>query len=134
MQIQGKDLILNEDVNYNLLYSQTLLNIYHHIKLQISLVWHKKSYYFGDCWCLSLSLVILTLAIYLTSKAATRGVLYKKAFLEILQKSQENICASVSFLIKLQTWLQAFSCEFCEICKDIYFTENLWTTAYTASL
>ena len=33
-------------------------------------------------------------------EAATRGVLRKKAFLEISEKSQENTCARVSFLIK----------------------------------
>ena len=31
-----------------------------------------------------------------------RGVLWKKVFLEISQNSQENTCARVSFLIKLQ--------------------------------
>ena len=31
------------------------------------------------------------------------GVLQKKAFLKILQNSQENTCVGVSFLIKLQT-------------------------------
>ena len=36
------------------------------------------------------------------SEAATRGVLRKKVFLEILQTSQENTCARASFLIKLQ--------------------------------
>ena len=36
------------------------------------------------------------------SEAATRGVLYKKVFLKISQNSQENTCARVSFLIKLQ--------------------------------
>ena len=35
------------------------------------------------------------------SKAATRGALWKKVLLEILQNSQENTCARVSFLIKL---------------------------------
>ena len=35
------------------------------------------------------------------SEAATRGVLWKKVFLEISQNSQENTCARVSFLIKL---------------------------------
>ena len=35
-------------------------------------------------------------------EAATRGVLCKKLFLEISQNSQENTCARVSFLIKLQ--------------------------------
>ena len=42
----------------------------------------------------------------------------KKVFLEILQNSQENTCARVSFLIKLQTSAQVFSCEFCEISKN----------------
>ena len=36
------------------------------------------------------------------SEAATKGVLWEKLFLEISQNSQENICAWVSFLIKLQ--------------------------------
>ena len=35
-------------------------------------------------------------------EAATGGVLCKKLFLEISQNSQENTCARVSFLIKLQ--------------------------------
>ena len=45
-------------------------------------------------------------------------------FLKISQNSQENTCARVSFLIKLQDWglqllkkealAQMFSCEFCE--------------------
>ena len=37
-------------------------------------------------------------------EAATRGVLWKKVILEISQNSQENTCARVSFLIKLQAW------------------------------
>ena len=57
----------------------------------------------------------------------------KKVFLEISQKSQENICARVSFFIKLQalglqlykkeTLAQVFSYEFCKI-----FTEFLYKT------
>ena len=49
-------------------------------------------------------------------------------FLEISQNSQENTCARVSFLIKLQaeasnfiekeTLAQMFSCKFCEISKN----------------
>ena len=56
-------------------------------------------------------------------------------FLEILQNSQENTCARVSFLIKLQalafnfikkeTLAQVFSCEFWEISKDTDFKEHL---------
>ena len=63
----------------------------------------------------------------------------KKVFLEISQNSHENICAGVSFLIKLQagacifikkeTLAQVSPCDFCEISKNTFFTEHLWTTA-----
>ena len=70
-------------------------------------------------------------------EAATGSVLQKKVFLEISQSSQENTCARVSLLIKLQacnfvkkeTLAQVFTCEFCEIFKSTFFTEHLWTTA-----
>ena len=55
----------------------------------------------------------------------------KKLFLEFSQISQENTCARVSFLIKMQayacnfikkeTLAQVFSCEICEISKNIFF-------------
>ena len=38
----------------------------------------------------------------INTEAATRGVLCKKVLLETLKNSQENTCARVSFLIKLQ--------------------------------
>ena len=58
----------------------------------------------------------------------------KKVFLEILQNSQENTSARVSFLIKLQaseafSIFQLFSCEFCKISKNAFFTEQHWGTA-----
>ena len=46
--------------------------------------------------------LLLATAILWSAEAATGGVLLKKVFLEILQNSQENTCARVSFLIKLQ--------------------------------
>ena len=69
-------------------------------------------------------------------QAATRGVLCKNLFLEMSQNLQEVTRARVSFLIKLQnlfikkeTLAQVFSCQFCEISKNIFFTEHVWTTA-----
>ena len=56
----------------------------------------------------------------LSSKAATRGVLQKKVFLEI--------CAACNF-IKQEALAQVFSCEFCKISKNTFFTEHLWKTA-----
>ena len=54
----------------------------------------------------------------------------KKVFLKISQNSQENTCARVAFLIKLQSWglhfvekenlAQVFSCEICEISKSTF--------------
>ena len=46
---------------------------------------------------------------YPFSEAATGGVLQKKVFLEISQNSQENTCARVSFLIKLQASVRNIS-------------------------
>ena len=42
----------------------------------------------------------------------------KKVFLEISQNSQENTCARVSFLIKLQ--VPGLKVEFCEISKNTF--------------
>ena len=64
---------------------------------------------------------------------------------EISQNSQENTCARISFfnkvaglssatLFKKETLVQVFSCEFCEISKNTFFTEHLWTTAYVLEL
>ena len=60
-------------------------------------------------------------------------------FLKILQNSQENTCAKVSFLIKLQapnlqfylkkTPAQVFSREFYEIFTSTYFVEHMRTIA-----
>ena len=62
-------------------------------------------------------------------------MLYKTGVLKISQNSKENTCARVSFLIKLQaegcnfvkkeTLIQVFSCEFCEVFKNIFLTEHL---------
>ena len=65
-------------------------------------------------------------------EAVAQRCYVKKLFLEISQNSQENTCARVSFLIKLQacdfikkgTLAQVFSCEFCEI-----LAEHLWVAA-----
>ena len=65
------------------------------------------------------------------TEAVVQRCSVKRVFLEISQNSQENTCARVSFLIKLQaevfnfikkeTLAQVFSCEFCEISKNTFF-------------
>ena len=36
--------------------------------------------------------------------------------------------------IKKDTLAQVFSCEFCEISKNTFFTEHLWATAFNGSI
>ena len=60
-------------------------------------------------------------------------------FFEISQTSQENTCVRASFLIKLQvsacnvtkneTLAKVFSCEFCKLYKNTFFTKHVRTTA-----
>ena len=65
------------------------------------------------------------------TEATTGGILCRKGFLKISQNSEENTCARVYFLVKLQlaTLTQLFSWEFCKICKNTFFTEQIWVTA-----
>ena len=53
----------------------------------------------------------------------------KKVFLEILQNSQENTCARVSFLIKLQAlaqlWHRCFYVNFAKFLRTPFLTEHL---------
>ena len=69
------------------------------------------------------------LFILLKNKSSRLGDV-KNVFLEILQNSQENISARLSFLILLQTKIkvnlaQVVSCECCNIYKNAFFTEHL---------
>ena len=72
------------------------------------------------------------------SKSNYRMWSIEKVFINISENSQENTCAKASFLIKLpevcnfikrETLAQAFSCEFREIFKSTFFTEQLRVTA-----
>ena len=78
---------------------------------------------------------------FVVLEAATKGVLSKKLFLKIPQNSKKNTCASLfsnkvaknsysNFLNKVEKQIlaQVFSCEFCEIFKNTFFTEHLWAT------
>ena len=53
------------------------------------------------------------------NRSSHRWCSAKNMFLEISQNSQENICASVSFSIKL-TLAQVFSYEFCKFSKNTF--------------
>ena len=81
--------------------------------------------------------ILCTLRLKLTRSSYLRGSM-KKMFLKILQNSQENTCVRVFFLIKLpqacnfinkETLAQVFSCKFCDISKNTFFTKHLWEIA-----
>ena len=66
------------------------------------------------------------------TEAAPSGVLCKKVFLEISQNSEENACARVSFLIKLQAtllkkklWHRCFPVNFAKYLRTPILTEHL---------
>ena len=60
---------------------------------------------------------------YREKEAVVQRCSVKKVFLETSQNWQENTCARVSFLIKMQaeTLAQVFSCKFCEISKNTFY-------------
>ena len=57
-------------------------------------------------WLLDILKHTLKINITKCPKATTGGVLSKSVFLKISQKSQENTCAGVSFLLKKKTLLK----------------------------
>ena len=61
--------------------------------------------YWGIIKAYSDMFTTLNNSLILATDTATRGVLWKKLFLEISQNSQENTCARVSFLIQLQVMI-----------------------------
>ena len=72
-------------------------------------------------------------------EAATRGVLWKRCSYKFHKILRRTPVPKSLFLIKLQaqacnfikkeTVAEEFSCEFCEISRSTFFTENVWTTA-----
>ena len=67
-----------------------------------------------------------------TPRSSHRRCSVKKVVLRNLEKfTGKHKCQSLLFnkLIKKETLAQTFSCEFCEISKNNFFTEHLRTTA-----
>ena len=52
-------------------------------------------------------------------------MLYVKGVLRNFHKT----CRKHYYFIKKETLTQVFSCKFCEISKNTFFTGHLWTTA-----
>ena len=75
-----------------------------------------------------------------TVKKQPLEVFHKKVFLKILQNSQENSCVGVLLkqlqtynIIKKETLTQLFSCEFCKMFHNTFFTEHLPMAASNCS-
>ena len=45
------------------------------------------------------------------------------------EKGNVNVVVFCNNFIKKETLAQVFSCKFCEITEDIFFTEHLWASA-----
>ena len=83
------------------------------------------------------SSVVINICLFtLTVKLSPPEVFYKKDVLRNFAKFiGKHLCQGLFFnkvscnFIKKETLAQVFSCEFCEIPKNTFFTEHLWTTA-----
>ena len=65
-------------------------------------------------------------------EAAPGGVLKKgcsKKFRKIHRKTPAQVSLFYSNFVKKETLAQAFSCEFCEISMNAFYTEHLRATA-----
>ena len=80
---------------------------------------------------------------FLTKKSYVKAVQFKnhnkcqKQPPEVFCKNRGVLCQSLFFnkvaglpatLLKKSLWHRFFSCEFCEISKNTFFTEHLWAT------
>ena len=111
-----------------------VLNKYLIIDFSITVLWLVlllRFYHYFYCYqwvetCCTVCCIIFCNVVF-SSAAVVQRCSVKKVLLEISQNSQENPCARVSFLIKLQAWglketlALVFSCEFCEISKNTFF-------------
>ena len=55
---------------------------------------------------------------------------WKHLFQSLFFNKVADLWPEVCNFIKKETLAQVFSCEFCEISKNTFFTEHLWTTTY----
>ena len=68
------------------------------------------------------------------TEAVTKDVLLKKGVLKNFVKfTGKHLCQSLFFnkVAEKETLVQVFSCEFCGISKNTFFTEHLQATAFT---
>ena len=104
----------------------------------------KNAKFSGYCFYMNTNITDLQICISVPSNQIDQKQPPKvwKLFLEISQNSQENTCVRVSFLVKLhasatllkKTLAQVFSCEFCEISQNTFFTEHLATASNWSDL
>ena len=68
-----------------------------------------------------------------------QGCSVKKGVLRNFAKfAEKHLCQSLSFnkvagacsCFKKETLAQVFSCKFCEICKNTFYTEHVWAIAF----
>ena len=61
---------------------------------------------------------------------ASQGCIWEVVFLgKMFLKFSQNLHVITYGRVTSQIYVQVFSCEFCEIFKNIFSTEHLWMTA-----
>ena len=125
-----------------LFFSQAILKIYHVLGTNCFIMFYSVlSCFRYKLSCLPSEIGIFRIILVFRNNFSKN---FRSSHLEVLlkisQNSQENTCARVSFLIKLQaeacnfikneTLAQVFSCAFCVIFRNTFFTEHTWASAY----
>ena len=96
----------------------TLLRIFRHLFVVLHLSWHISIFWLS--WVRAYNYQTFTWSDI--SRSSHWRCSIKKVFLEVSQNSQENTCARVSFLIKLQAslwYLKRFYEGLCQCCPHI---------------
>ena len=68
---------------------------------------------------------VISLCYIYTTEAVAKMCSLKKVFLNILQNSQENICARVPFLLKKRHWYRCFPLNFAKFLGTPFLKEHL---------
>ena len=85
--------------------------------------------------------LVLHINVFFKYRSSHQRSYIQKGVLKFFANSQENTCVGVPFLsfqpqvydfIKRDTLIQMFSCKFCEIFKNTFFTGYLRETSFVA--
>ena len=122
----------NNCVNIKLSEHSNLVKIFHVRDIENLMGTDNLEEFLGNYWeilrnsssWIAVYFIVVVILLVVPSEAATRGVLWKKAFLEISQISWESTCFGVSFQLSCRPENLRLSCRVFEVFASSYFKES----------